>query len=220
MFVGIIIKDLPILDLRAISIAAITKIERVENIRTVVLNPENAEAFMEIPRVNVRSHLIVRKEEDLHIAQIEFDDEFLGKLADDTKLVILGHLFLDGFTIPLFFRKVRALRMFGQVLYSDSRSAAALLSRMNRLQGQLLEMPPQSIRWIGSTYVDKAVLSTLSGRSIISIGQVVIAPSVTASDIMDNIESMTQIGEIKGKDEVICAMLAVCNRRLGTYALA
>ncbi|HLJ27449.1 MAG TPA: hypothetical protein VKY85_12120 [Candidatus Angelobacter sp.] len=217
---GIVIRDLPILDLRAISIAAIAKIERVENIRTVVLNPENAEAFMEIPRVNVRSHLIVRQEEDLRIAQIEFDDEFLGKLADDTKLVVLGHLFVDGFTIPLFFRKVRALRMFGQVLYSDSRSAGALLSRMERLQGQLLQMPSQSIRWIGSTYVDKAALAALSGHSIASIGQVTIAPGITASDIMNNIESMTQIGEIRGKDEVICAMLAVCNRRLGTYTLA
>lgn len=216
---GIVIRDLPILDLRAISIAAIAKIERVENIRTVVLNPENAEAFMEIPRVNVRSHLIVRQEEDLRIAQIEFDDEFLGKLPDDTKLVILGHLFVDGFTIPLFFRKVRTLRMFGQVLYSDSRSAGALLSRLERLQGQLLQMAPQSIRWIGSTYVDKAALSAVSGRSITSIGQVNIAPGVTASEIMNNIESMTQIGEIKGKDEAICAMLTVCNRRLGTYSL-
>lgn len=217
---GIVIRDLPILDLRAISIAAIAKIERVENIRTVVLNPENAGAFMEIPRVNVRSHLIVPQDEDLHIAQIEFDDEFLGKLADDTKLVILGHLFVDGFTTSLFFRKVRTLRMFGQVLYSDSRSTGALLSRMERLQGQLLKMPPQSVRWIGSTYVDKAALSAFSLRSVISIGQVTIAPGVTPSDIMNNIESMTQVGEIKGKDEVICAMLAVCNRRLGTYTLA
>ena len=217
---GIVISNLPILDLRAISIAAMAKIERVENIRTVVLNPENAEAFMGIPRVNVRSHLIVRPEEDLRIAQIEFDDEFLGKLADDTKLVILGHLFVDGFTTSLFFRKVRALRMFGQVLYSDSRSAGALLSRMERLQGQLLQMPPKSVRWIGSTYVDKAALSAFSGRSVTSIGQVTIAPGVTVSDIMNNIESMTQIGEIKGKDDVICAMLAVCNRRLGTYTVA
>jgi hypothetical protein len=217
---GIVIRDLPILDLRAISIAGIAKIERVENIRTVVLNPENAEAFMEIPRLNVRSHLIVRREEELRIAQIEFDDEFLGKLPDDTKLVILGHLFVDGFTIPLFFRKVRALRMFGQVLYSNSRCAGALLSRMERLQGQLLQMPPQSIRWIGSTYVDKDVLSALSGRSITSIGQITIAPGVIASDILNNITSLTQIGEIRGKDEVVCAMLAVCDRRLGTYTLA
>jgi len=216
---GVVIRDLPILDLRAISIAAIQKIERVENIRTVVLNPENAEAFMEIPRVNVRSHLIAGQEEELRIAQIEFDDQFLNTLADDTKLVILGHLFVDGFSITLFFRKVRAIRMFGQVLYSDSRCASALLSRMERLQGQLLQMPPQSIRWIGSTYLDKAALSTLSGCSIASIGQVTIAPGITASDIMNNIGSMTQIGEIKGKDEVICAMLAVCNRRLGTYTL-
>lgn len=217
---GIVIRDLPILDLRAISIPAIAKIERVENIRTVVLNPENAEPFMAIPRTNVRSHLIVRPEEDLRIAQIEFNDEFLAKLADDTKLVILGHLFVEGFTLPLFFRKVCAIRMYGQVLYSDARSAGALLSRMERLQGQLLQMSPNSIRWIGSTYVDKAVLSTLSGRSIVSIGQVAIGPGVTAPDIMKNIDSMTQIGEIKGKDEPICALLAVCNRRLGTYTLS
>lgn len=217
---GTVISDLPILDLRAVSAEAISKIERVENVRTVVLSKENAEAFMGVPRVEVRSQLIVEPDEALHIGQIEFNDAFLGHLPEDTKLIILGHAFIDGFSIPLFFKKVRGLRMYGQVLYSDAQSAGALLSRLDRLQGQLLEMRPNAIRWIGSTYLDARRVESASGRPIVSVGPVTIDPRLSADDITKKIDSMVQIGEAKGSEEAVCALLSVCSRRLGSYQLS
>ena len=77
---GTTIKDIPILDLRSVSVDAIAKIDRVENVKTVVVSPENVEAFMQVPRVEVRSHLIVHPDETLFIGQIEFNDAFLEKL--------------------------------------------------------------------------------------------------------------------------------------------
>jgi hypothetical protein len=217
---GSIIRDSPILDLRTISAEAISNIDLVENVRTVVLNPENAEAFMRIPRVDVRSHLIIKSEEMLCIGQVEFNDSYLNKLSDNTKLVVLGHTLIDSFTIPLFLKKIRSIRIYGQVFYSHSKSVGAFLSRLERLQGQLLLMPPNAIRWIGSTYLDTNLLESISGRPVVSIGPITIDPRVTVSDITENINSMVQIGEIKGKEETICALLSVCIRRLGPYSLS
>lgn len=217
---GTVIRDLPILDLRAVSADAISNIDSVENVRTVVLSTENAEAFMTIPRADVRSHLIVKPDETLRIGQIEFDDDFLSKLPEGTKLVVLGHALVDGFTIPLFLERVRSLRMYGQVLYSDLESAGALVSRLERLQGQLLRMRPDAVRWIGSTHLDANRLASLSGRPVVSIGPITIDPRVKADEITTNISSMVQVGEIKGREESVCALLSVCGRRLGSYTLA
>jgi hypothetical protein len=210
-----IIRDLPIVDLRTISTDDINKIERVENVRTVVLNSRNAESFMRVPRVDVRSQLIIKDGEVLHIGQIEFDDSFLNTLQDDTKLVVLGHIFIDGFTLELVFRKIRGMRMYGQVLYSSADHVAALLSRLERLQGQLLRMAPDSSRWIGSTYLDRALLNTVSGRAIVSIGTLTLDPQLTLNDLTAHVKSMVQIGELKGKEETISAFLSICDRRLG-----
>jgi hypothetical protein len=218
--VGSVIKDLPILDLRTVSAEAIAKIDLVQNVRTVVLSTENAEAFMRIPRLEVRSHLIIKPDETLAIGQIEFNDQFLSGFPDNTKLVILGHTIIDGFSIPLFLKKIQSLRSYGQVLYADSRSVGALTARLERLQGQLLRMQPNSIRWIGHTYLDTKLLETISGRPIASIGPITIDPRVAVSDIHKGISSMVQIGEIIGREEAICALLSVCDRRLGTCSLS
>jgi hypothetical protein len=215
---GTTIRDLPILDLRAISVEAISNIDLVENVRTVVLSSENAEAFMRIPRVEVRSHLIIKPDETLTIGQIEFNDSYLDTLPDNSKLVVLGHTLIDGFTIPLFLKKIQGIRIYGQVIYSHSKSASALLSRLERLQGQLLLMQSNAIRWIGSTYLDTNLLESISNRSVISIGTITIDPRVSVSDITENIDSMVQIGEIKGREETLCALLSLCTRRLGSYS--
>lgn len=217
---GSLIKDLPILDLRTVSAEAISKIDLVQNVRTVVLSTENAEAFMRIPRLEVRSHLIIKPDETLVIGQHEFSDRFLNGFPDNTKLVVLGHGIIDGFTIPLFLQKIQSVRFYGQVLYADPRCVGALTARLERLQGQLLRMQPNAIRWIGHTYLDAKLLETVSGRPIASIGPITIDPRVAVSEIPRRISSMVQIGEIIGREEAICALLSVCDRRLGTCSLS
>jgi hypothetical protein len=218
--VGSVIRDLPILDLRTVSAEAISKIDLVENVRTVVLNTENAEAFMQIPRVEVRSHLIIKSDETLSIGQLEFDDKFLDRFPENTKLVVLGHAIIDGFTIPLFLKKILSLRMYGQVLYSHSGSVGALMARLERLQGQLLRIQPNAVRWIGQTSLDTKALASVSGRPVVSIGPITIDSQLAVSDITAGISSMTQIGEIIGREEAICALLSRCDRRLGTCTLS
>lgn len=216
---GTVIKGIPILDLRSVSAAAISKIDLVESVKTVVLSTENAEAFMEVPRVEVRSHLIVHPDETLFIGQIEFDDSFLNQLPENTKLVILGHVLIDGFTISLFRERIKTFRVYGQIVYADAKSAGALLARLERLQGQLLRMRPDSIRWIGTTKLDAERLASVGGRAVLSIGPVTIDPEVAATDITQNLRSMVQIGELFGSEEALCALFSVCDRRLGTYCV-
>lgn len=217
---GTIIRDMPILDLRTTPAEAIPNIELVENVRTVVLGTANAEAFMSVPRVEVRSHLIIEPDETLLIGQIEVGDGLLNQLPEDTRLVILGHAYVEGFTLPLFLKKIKGLRMYGQVIYSDARSAGALLARMERLQGQVLRTRPGAVRWVGSTYLDTNLLASVSGRPVVSIGPITIDPLVNASEITEHIDSMVQIGEISGREETISALLSVCDQRLGSYTLS
>ena len=216
---GTVIRHIPILDLRSVSAEAISKIDLVENVKTVVLSTENVEAFMEVPRVEVRSHLIIHPDETLLIGQIEFNDSFLNQLPENTKLVILGHVLIDGFTIPLFLKRIKTFRVYGQIVYADAKSAGALLARLERLQGQLLRMRANSVRWIGNTEVNADRLASVAGRPVLSIGPVKISPDVTATDITQSIDSMVHIGELFGPEEALCALFAVCDRRLGTYCV-
>jgi hypothetical protein len=94
------------------------------------------------------------------------------------------------------------------------------MSRLERLQGQLLQMRPNAIRWIGSTYLDASLLEATSGRPVVSVGPITIDPQVSASDIAKQIDSMVQIGETRGSEETVCALLSVCSRRLGSYELS
>jgi hypothetical protein len=216
---GTVIRNIPILDLRSVSADAIAKIDLVERVKTVVLSTENVEAFMEVPRVEVRSHLIIHPDETLFIGQIEFNDSFLSQLPQNTKLVILGHVLIDGFTIALFLERIKTFRVYGQIVYADARCAGAVVARLERLQGQLLRMRPNSIRWIGATEVNADKLASLSGRPVLSIGPITINPEVAATDITQNIHSMVQIGELFGSEEALCALFSVCDRRLGTYCV-
>ena len=216
---GTTLKDIPILDLRQVSAEAIAKIDLVENVKTIVLSTENVEAFMEVPRVEVRSHLIIHPEETLFIGQIEFDDAFLNKLPENTKLVILGHAMIDAFSIPLFQERVKSYRHYGQIVYVDERNVGVLLARLERLQGQLLRMQPNSVRWIGTTTVTTEKLAALSGRPVLSIGPLTVDSDLAPSEITEHISSMVQIGEMFGPEEAICALFSVCDRRLGTYTI-
>ena len=216
---GTVIRNIPILDLRSVSADAISRVDLVENVKTVVLSTENVEAFMQVPRVEVRSHLIIHPDETLFIGQIEFNDSFLNQLPENTKLVILGHVLIDGFTIPLFLERIKTFRVFGQIVYADARSAGAVLARLERLQGQLLRMRSNSVRWIGSTELNADKLASVSDRSVVSIGPVTINPEVAPTDITQNIDSMVQIGELFGAEEALCALFSVCDRRLGTYCV-
>ena len=214
------IKDVPILDLRGVPVEQLANVEQVQNVRTIVLDAQNAEAFMRIPRVNVRSHLIVKPDESLFTGQIDLNDPYLSRMQDDTSCVLLGQALIDGFTISLFLRKVRSIRIYGQVLYADAASAGALLSRTERLQGQLLWMPRHSRRWIGATHLDVERLQSLNGKPVVSIGPITIDPQVTVADITSLVPAMTQIGEIKGREDVVCALLSRCKTRLGNYSLS
>ena len=214
-----IIRDVPILDLRKVSIDAISMIESVENVKTIVLSTENVEAFMKVSRVEVRSHLIVHPDESLFIGQIEFNDSFLSELPENTKLVILGHLLIDGFSTTLFNERVQNLRVYGQIFYSDKRSVGALLARLERLQGQLLRMKPNAVRWIGMINLTASKLASLAGQPVISIGPINIDPSLTPEHIKSGISSMVHIGDISGPEESICALLSVCDGHLGAYTV-
>lgn len=213
------IRDVPILDLREVSIDAISMIKSLENVKTVVVSTENMEAFMKVPRDEVRSHLIVHPDESLFIGQIEFNDSFLSKLPENTKVVILGHLLIDGFSTSLFNERVQSIKQYGQIFYSERRSVGALLARLERLQGQLLRMQPNAVRWIGAVYLTADRLAGLAGRPVVSIGPINIDPSLTPEDIKSGISSMVHIGDILGPEESICALLSVCDRHLGLYTI-
>ena len=214
-----ILREIPILDLRKVSVDAISMIEAVENVKTIVVSTENVEAFMKVPRVNVRSHIIVHPDESLFIGTIEFNDSFLSKLPENSKVVFLGHLLIDGFSTRLFNERVQGMRMYGQIFYSDKVSAGAVLARLERLQGQLIRIQPNAARWIGEINLTASRLAGLAGQPVISIGPINIDPDLTPEDIKSGISSMVHIGEISGPEESICALFSVCDRHLGTYVV-
>jgi hypothetical protein len=76
-------------------------------------------------------------------------------------------------------------------------------------------MKPNAVRWIGMTNLTATKLASLAGQPVISIGPINIDSSLTPEDIKSGIRSMTQIGDISGPEESICALLSVCDRHLG-----
>jgi hypothetical protein len=198
---------------------ALQALHLVQDVRTVILSPSNADAFMRISRINVRSHIIVEPDELLTIGHTVIDDSFLAMLPDCSKVTLVGCPFIDGFTISLFLEKVSSLRIFGQALYSDARAAGAFLSRVERLQGQLLETPRHALRWIGPTFLDTELVNNIKGREVVSVGPLIIDSVVTVNDLTANITRLTQVGDIKGREETVCALLSLCAARVGAYEI-
>src|SRR6185295_7505641 len=106
-------------------------------------------------------------------------DSFLSALSENTKLVILGHLLIDGFSTSLFNERIQGVRVYGQIFYADKRSVGAVLARLERLQGQLLRMQPNAVRWIGVTNLNASRLANLAGQPVIGIGTINIDPGLT-----------------------------------------
>jgi hypothetical protein len=214
-----VIRHLPILDLRKVSSHSFELLDAVEDVRTVILAPTNAAAFAAIDKKNVRSQLVVYPHETLVVGQLEFDETYLNTLADQRSLVVVGHVFVGTVPSSLLRLKIKSLRMYGQIFFSCAITAGVLQARLERLQGQILEIPPDSLRWVGPTLLDKALLNGRRHLHIVSIGTLTIAPNVTPADLVYSIEAMTQVGELRGRELSIAALLSICKRRLGDYSI-
>ena len=209
------IKNLPILDLREVPNEDINKIGLVENVRTVILSKSNFDSFIEVKRKNVRSHLIIEEDEVLVIGQIEFNNEFLSEIQANNKLVLLGHALVDEFDIDIFNKTIKSVRIYGQIFYSNNRCVGALMARLERLQGQMIQMQPSAVRLIGETNLDLKLLYELKSKSIASIGPINIHEEVSPKQIAENIESIAQVGEIRGSEDSVCALMSLCRTHLG-----
>jgi len=211
-----IITDMPLLDLRHIPVEAFAALASIDNVKTILLDRSNAEAVMRVSRSNVRSHVIIEDNEIVLTGQVRFTDSYLSVLPDDICLVVVGHLIVSQLDVRLLCTKIRTMRVFGQILYSHPNTMGLLLSRLERLQGQIVNVPEGAIYWIGATLLDQRRLNSVSRRSVVSIGPITIDNMVDVHSITSAITSIVQIGELRGREDLVCALLSVCSRRLGS----
>ncbi len=216
---GVKTSDMPILDLRQWPLKSFREINKIENVRTIVLGPEILSTYLPIPKRNVRSHLIVENHEQLLSGQMDLAD-ILVRTTGKISLVVLGHLFIEK-PIPVEeLERIASIRIYGQIFYVCSDTLVALQSKCLHHQGQTLEIEPDSERWIGQRTLDLETLRRLAGKvNIVNIGTLSISELVTPEDIHRNLRKVTSIGELKGSQYNVTAFMGHCTRRLGTISL-
>ena len=214
-----------ILDLRQWPLDAIALIDEIANVRTVVLRPEAARVYLQIPKRNVRSHLILDHTEELLIGQHEIssilDSETRnGAPNGDLSIVVLGHLFVESRPPDSHIRRLKSCRIYGQVFYENISTYVEIQGICTHHQGQTIAIPPRTKKWIGPTKLTDEKLSGLGGdKDVVNIGTLEIARDVTPGMIHKNIGKIVLIGELKGSATNCSALMGHCPRRLGTIHL-
>lgn len=153
-------KELKVLDLREVSVESIQNIESVENVGLVLLSPENAHAWSQVPATHVKAVYTAPSEYRVYTGQPEILPEILEFLEEPLRLIVLGQLFLTGLEPQQIEQVFRELIVIGQVYVSSVEAKTAVESIAKTITGGVSIVPAEHARWIGESILGPEYLSS------------------------------------------------------------
>lgn len=113
-------------------------------------------------------------------------------------------------------RAIHSIGNVGLVLYgADTRSLVNLLSIKNF--GDMVEMPPHANLDMGEMRLDHEALSKRSAPiSTIAMGEVIVAPDATPTDVTQGIEGLVVMGSVVCPDNLVGTLRPKIKRMMGT----
>jgi signal peptidase I len=163
-------KGLMVLDLREVSVDSIQNIESVDDVRLVLLSPENAHAWSSVAATNVMSTYIAPKEYRVYTGQPELLPEMLEFLAEPLRLIVSGQLFLTSFEPQQILEAFKELIVLGGVYVSSAEAKSAVESIANIVAGGIAIVPAEHIRWIGESILGPENVSGIQQTPLVACG--------------------------------------------------
>jgi hypothetical protein len=168
-------KRMKVLDLREISVESIRNIESVEQISLVLLSPENAYAWSDVPARDVKAVFTAPKDYRIYTGQPELIPEMLEFLETPLRLVVSGQLFLTAFAPGQISEAFDELILNGQAYVSSTEAKTALESVTNVVSGEICVVPLEHTRWIGPSILGPEYLSNSHHQPLVSVGELTIS---------------------------------------------
>lgn len=193
-------KKMQVLDLRDISGESIRNIGSVEQISLVLLSPENAPAWSEVPAQDVKSVFTAPRDYRVYTGQPELLPEMLEFLAAPLRLIVSGQLFLTAFDAHQITKAFQELILVGQVYVSSVEAKTALESLTNIVTGEICVVPTDHSRWIGQSILGPEYLSNSQHQSLVVIGD--LALSERLGDIPDSLSLFGNSGGHKPANKI------------------
>jgi hypothetical protein len=178
-------KNLMVLDLREISVESIRNIESVDDVSLVLLAPENAHAWSEVPAQHVKTVFTAPPDYRVYTGQPELLPDMLEFLEAPLRLVVSGQLFLTAFEPEQISKALKELILIGQAYVSSDESKAALGAITNIVSGAISVVPRDHARWIGQSILGPEYLSHVAPPPLVVIGDLDVSERL--GDIPDSI---------------------------------
>jgi signal peptidase I len=167
-----------VLDLRDISAESILNIESVEQISLVLLSPENAHAWSDVPARDVKAVITAPRGHRVYTGQPELLPEMLEFLGAPLRLVVSGQLFLTAFEPGQISKALDELILNGQAYVSSAEAKAELESVANILSGEICVVPAEHARWIGQSILGPEYLSNSPQQPLVAVGELTVSTRV------------------------------------------
>jgi hypothetical protein len=161
---------LKVLDLREVSVESIQNIESVTEVSLVLLSPENAHAWSQVPAKNVKAVYTAPKEYRVYTGQPELLPEILEFLEEPLRLIVLGQLFLTSFEPHQIEKVFRELIVIGQVYVSSVEAKTAVESIAKTITGGISIVPAEHSRWIGESILGPEYVDSNHHAPLVAIG--------------------------------------------------
>jgi len=173
-------KRMKVLDLREISVESIRNIESVEEISLVLLSPENAHAWSDVPARDVKAVFTAPEDYRIYTGQPELIPEMLEFLESPLRLVVSGQIFLTAFEPSQITEAFHELILNGQAYVSSAEAKAALESVTNVVSGEIFVVPFDHTRWIGPSILGPEYLRNSHHRPLVTVGELTVSKRMGA----------------------------------------
>lgn len=163
-------KGLKVLDLREVSVDSIQNIEAVEDVGLVLLSPENAHVWPQVPATKVKAVYTAPREYRVYTGQPELLPEMLEFLEEPLLLIVLGQLFLTSLEPREIQQAFRELIVIGQVYVSSAEAKTTVESIARSITGGVSIVPAEHARWIGESILGPEYLNGDHHLPLVAIG--------------------------------------------------
>lgn len=163
-------KRMKVLDLREISVESIRNIESVEDISLVLLSPENAHAWAEVPARDVKTIFTAPKDYRIYTGQPELLPDMLEFLEAPLRIIVSGQLFVTAFDAEQLSKAFEKLILIGQAYVSSVEAKTVLESLTTIISGQIKVVPREHTRWIGESILGPEYLSNSVQAPLVAVG--------------------------------------------------
>ena len=220
---GPVVKNVGVLDLRGSSVEDLKRLERIENVGTLLIDPEHTGALSNAVMVNVGSMVEAGPDEKIMMGPLfDFDRTAVESMPDGQSVILIGIVaFADDVDGALVSQKFERIRLTG-ILIAPSSVRGALIGKLEHTGPSIASVstPGGKVHVIGHQVVTPGYLKYLKdGVGFINIGHTEFAPDVPVDLVEQKIAAYFNVGATVASQDVLDYLQARAAVNLGAFSL-